>query len=51
MVIRKLAEYQRIIHNLIIIHPMEFTYTAVTKDGRRQTSTIEAPNLATAGHL
>jgi len=30
---------------------MEFTYTAITKDGHKETSSIEAPNLATAGHL
>ncbi|MFI5206338.1 MAG: type II secretion system F family protein, partial [Candidatus Paceibacterales bacterium] len=30
---------------------MEFTYTAITKDGSRQTATIDAPNLSTAGHL
>jgi type IV pilus assembly protein PilC len=30
---------------------MEFSYTAVTKDGRKESATIEAPNLAAAGHL
>jgi type IV pilus assembly protein PilC len=30
---------------------MEFSYTAITKDGRKETSTIEAANLATAGHM
>jgi len=30
---------------------MEFTYTAITKDGRKESATIEAANLATAGHL
>jgi type IV pilus assembly protein PilC len=30
---------------------MEFTYTAVTKDGRKETSSIQAPNIAIAGHL
>ncbi len=30
---------------------MEFTYTAITKDGRRETSVIQAANLATAGHM
>ena len=30
---------------------MEFTYTAITKDGQRQTASIQAPNLASAGHL
>ena len=30
---------------------MEFTYTAITKDGQRETATIQAPNLAAAGHL
>jgi len=29
----------------------DFIYTAVTKDGRRETATIQAPNLAAAGHL
>lgn len=30
---------------------MEFTYTAITKDGRKESSIISAPNIATAGHL
>jgi type IV pilus assembly protein PilC len=30
---------------------MEYTYTAIAKDGQRQTASIQAPNLATAGHL
>lgn len=30
---------------------MEFTYTAITKDGRKETASIEAPNLAAAGHM
>jgi type IV pilus assembly protein PilC len=30
---------------------MEFTYTAITKDGSKETSMIFAPNIATAGHL
>lgn len=30
---------------------MEFTYTAITKDGRKESATIEAANLATAGHM
>ena len=30
---------------------MEFAYTAITKDGRHETSTIEAPNAGAAGHL
>jgi type IV pilus assembly protein PilC len=30
---------------------MEFTYTAITKDGRKETSSIQAQNLAAAGHL
>jgi type IV pilus assembly protein PilC len=29
----------------------EFTYTAIGKDGRKETATIEAANLATAGHM
>lgn len=29
----------------------EFTYTAVTKDGRRETATIQAVSLAAAGHM
>ena len=29
----------------------EFTYTALTKDGHHESSTIQAPNAATAGHL
>jgi type IV pilus assembly protein PilC len=30
---------------------MEFTYTAITKDGHKESASIQAPNLATAGHL
>ena len=30
---------------------MEFTYSALTKDGHRQTASIQAPNLSVAGHL
>jgi len=30
---------------------MEFTYTAITKDGHKETSSVQAPNLAAAGHL
>jgi type IV pilus assembly protein PilC len=30
---------------------MEFTYVALTKDGRKESSIISAPNIATAGHL
>lgn len=30
---------------------MEFTYRAITKDGHRESASIEAPNLAAAGHL
>src|SRR6185369_10743258 len=30
---------------------MEFVYTALTKDGRKESATIQAPNLAAAGHL
>src|SRR5438093_1000713 len=30
---------------------MEFAYTAITKDGHKESATIEAPNLAVAGHL
>jgi type IV pilus assembly protein PilC len=30
---------------------MEFAYTAITKDGHRETSSIEAPNAASAGHM
>ncbi len=30
---------------------MDFNYTAVTKDGKRQTSVIQAPNLAAAGRM
>lgn len=29
----------------------EFTYTAVTKDGRHETATIQAPTMTAAGHL
>ncbi|MDR3642661.1 MAG: type II secretion system F family protein [Candidatus Doudnabacteria bacterium] len=29
----------------------EFAYTALTKDGHHESSTIQAPNAATAGHL
>jgi type IV pilus assembly protein PilC len=29
----------------------EFTYTAIGKDGRKETASIEAANLATAGHM
>lgn len=30
---------------------MEFTYTALTKDGRKETASIQANNLAAAGHM
>lgn len=30
---------------------MEFTYTAVTKDGHKETNTIQAANINAAGHL
>jgi type IV pilus assembly protein PilC len=30
---------------------MEFTYTAIGKDGRKESASIEAANLATAGHM
>jgi type IV pilus assembly protein PilC len=30
---------------------MEFTYTALTKDGRKETASIQAPNMASAGHM
>lgn len=30
---------------------MEFTYTAITKDGHKESASIQAPNLAAAGHL
>ena len=30
---------------------MEFIYTAITKDGHKETASIQAPNLAVAGHL
>lgn len=30
---------------------MEFSYVATTKDGQRKTATIQAPNLAAAGHM
>lgn len=30
---------------------MEFAYTAIRKDGHKESATISAPNLATAGHL
>ncbi|HVY68275.1 MAG TPA: type II secretion system F family protein [Patescibacteria group bacterium] len=30
---------------------MEFSYTAVSKDGRKETATIQAASLAAAGHL
>ncbi len=30
---------------------MEFIYTATTKDGKRESATVSAPNLAAAGHL
>jgi type IV pilus assembly protein PilC len=30
---------------------MEFTYTAITKDGYRETATIQAANAAAAGHM
>ena len=30
---------------------MDFSYVATTKDGQRKTATIQAPNLAAAGHL
>jgi len=30
---------------------MEFTYTALSKTGQKQTATIQAPNEAAAGHL
>ncbi len=29
----------------------EFEYTAITKDGHKETASIQAPNLAVAGHL
>src|SRR3989344_554040 len=29
----------------------EFTYTALTKEGKRESATIAAPSLAVAGHL
>lgn len=30
---------------------MEFTYTAITKDGHKESAIIEAPNQAAAGHM
>ena len=30
---------------------MDFTYTALTKDGQKQTATIQAANAAAAGHM
>src|SRR6266436_2268745 len=30
---------------------MEVTYTAITKDGRREMASIQAPNLPAAGHM
>lgn len=30
---------------------MEFTYSAITKDGRHESATIQAPNAAAAGHM
>jgi len=30
---------------------MEFSYTAITRDGQRQSATIDAPSRAAAGHL
>ena len=30
---------------------MDFNYEALTKDGRRESSTIQAPNLTAAGHM
>jgi type IV pilus assembly protein PilC len=30
---------------------MEFTYEAITKDGKKETSTIQAASMAAAGHL
>ena len=30
---------------------MEFAYTAITKDGRKESASIEAPNSAAAGHM
>ena len=36
---------------LILVNPMEFTYEAITKDGHKESATIQASNLAAAGHL
>ncbi len=30
---------------------MDFTYTAITKEGKKETSVIQAPNAAAAGHI
>ncbi|MBI5530058.1 MAG: type II secretion system F family protein [Candidatus Doudnabacteria bacterium] len=30
---------------------MEFTYTAITKAGQKETSSIQAPNITAAGHI
>ena len=30
---------------------MDFNYTGITKDGRRESSTLQAPNALAAGHI
>ena len=30
---------------------MEFSYTAITKNGGKESATIQAPNISVAGHL